>query len=1078
MRIVTLVLLAALPIARVVGAGSGPPEPPPAAPRLWLIPAVAPAPGPPVQVLGFVHPGSWLVEAPAAALSGRAAVPFADRRKVAAGLSRRLKRSHPGDQALELVLHPRAAPDHLAATLAKLAPEVRVFDRRPGPPRRLLLRVPGSRLGAVVELLQARPEVMWLDRYQPAVWLNVASVGPIQANADSGGDPPTATPIWDQGLIGSGQIIGIADSGLDRNEAWFRQYYNGSVLNGQITAAEAPVPPTIGALFPARKVVAYWVMPGASPYDDNQSCGLVATSFHGTHVTGTAAGDSGVASRPDNPNYDTGDGMAPQARILFQDLGDDQTGCLTGAGGAPMWAQARAGGALIHSNSYGAPAAGGYVASDQEVDDFLWRNEDMLIVFAAGNSGAATMTINHPGNAKHVLTVGALNHGTSTVPAGFSSRGPTPDGRIKPDLVAPGVGIVSARGNDLDATITAPQTLVLSGTSMATPAVAGGAALARQYFIDGFYPTGTANPADGFNPSGALLKAVLVNGTRTYPGTPETATGWGRIWLDSNLYFIGDDRALRVWALPNAAGLSTTESHQYSVQVTAGEEFRATLVWYDPAPSLASPAALVNDLDLVVTTPSATLLGNAFAAGESVSGGAGDRINPVEQVRLTAPEAGTYLVDVHAVTVPGNGQPQSDRQGYALVVSGGHCATNVAAAPDFTLSTDAGGVSIDVTAMVAGATSYQFYRAEGGCAVDRAEFDFAGARPGLMLLDATTQGGFRYGYRVRATDGCGEGPVSVCREIVSQAPCTLVPEFSAAAPAKFPLGDFCAVELSWDPATARCPPAGGVGYEVHRSQDPFFSPEPATLLGAGLAAPRYTDYQAPPGVTHYYRVVASDDLGNAAPATAAVAFPAVAYPAEASGPALGTFSDGGEALALARLEPPWRLTEQAAAEGARSYRNAPDGLNYPAETCAALTTPAIPLAAGAVLSYQARFELESNWDGVVVEISADGGSSWTDLPPAGGYPGDFAQTGSPPANACGYPASRGAFNGSSGGIFQTHQSDLAAWAGQTVRIRWRFSSDSGVEEDGFYLDSIEITNAGMPLACLPGELVFASGYER
>ena len=70
---------------------------------------------------------------------------------------------------------------------------------------------------------------------------------------------------------------------------------------------------------------------------------------------------------------------------------------------------------------------------------------------------------------------------------------------------------------------------------------------------------------------------------------------------------------------------------------------------------------------------------------------------------------------------------------------------------------------------------------------------------------------------------------------------------------------------------------------------------------------------------------------------------------------------------------------------------------------------------------------------MVVEISTNSGATWSDLPPAGGYPTNFGQTGSPPINACGYVASHGAFGGSSGGVFQTKTSSLAAFAGQTVR---------------------------------------------
>src|SRR5690606_24253125 len=110
----------------------------------------------------------------------------------------------------------------------------------------------------------------------------------------------------------------------------------------------------------------------------------------------------------------------------------------------------------------------------------------------------------------------------------------------------------------------------------------------------------------------------------------------------------------------------------------------------------------------------------------------------------------------------------------------------------------------------------------------------------------------------------------------------------------------------------------------------------------------------------------------------------------------------------------------------------------------ALTTLEVTLAAGApALQYRARWQIEANWDGVVVELSDDGGNSWTPITPAGGYPGNFSQTGNPPINGCGYPASQGAFNGTSpgfaSGTYQAVTHDLSAWAGQPVLIRWRLS---------------------------------------
>ncbi len=116
------------------------------------------------------------------------------------------------------------------------------------------------------------------------------------------------------------------------------------------------------------------------------------------------------------------------------------------------------------------------------------------------------------------------------------------------------------------------------------------------------------------------------------------------------------------------------------------------------------------------------------------------------------------------------------------------------------------------------------------------------------------------------------------------------------------------------------------------------------------------------------------------------------------------------------------------------------------------------------------YDLEFQWDGVVQELSIDGGADWIDLPPDGGYPSSFAQTGDPPANACGYDAAHGAFNGVSTvssnadpgngtatAVFKPFTTDLAAFSGQSVTIRWRFSSDPAANFAGFYLDTIHIS---------------------
>lgn len=953
------------------------------------------------------------------------------------------------------------------------------------------VRVAAANLDAFVAEAANIEDVSWMARFELPHLHNRDSIGPIQSNQATSAGGPTAdqAAIWTKGLTGAGQIAGIADSGLDRNQEFFINLNKGSGAVTAVTDAVNVSPPALGTTHPNNKVFGYFVMPGASPYDDNQNCGGGGTSFHGTHTSGTIAGDAGVTSTPSSGGWTVGDGMAPNAQLLFQDIGNDATGCLSGVGGQPMWEQSRAAGAFVHSNSYGSNFSGTYSGSDLEVDQTTWDNEDMLIVFSAGNDGPGASSIGHPGHAKNVLTVGALNHGNSASVVNFSSRGPASDGRRKPDIQAPGTSIISASGNDEDASGNGgAATKSLSGTSMSAPTVAGGATLMRQYFVDGYYPSGVKNAADSRKPLGAELKATLMNGTSFVTTTPDNNYGWGRIWLDNNLYFAGgatDVRDLRNFALTRDTGIKTGQTHSYQVQVDAGQEFRATLAWYDPPPALGTGAALVNNLDLEVQQGANIYKGNVIsgsgAAAVSVVGGSADILNPVEQVRFTAPVAGLYTLRVNGTAVPGNGDRYSDQQGYALAVSSAQCASAVTTpASALVLSTGATGVTLSPTH--ASASIFQAYRAEGSCASATAgDFQLIGPAANGSLLDSAAQGGVGYAYKVRFLDACGEGPLSVCQDIVSAAQCTLLPTFDPQSllSSSAPSGGACGVDLNWAAAASACPAAANVVYNVYRSTDPFFTPAAGNRIATGIGGTNFHDALVDPLTTYYYAVKAEDDTtGNGGPnggnETPEV-FRRKVTPA-ASTMIPGTFSDGADSPSFMLQDNVWSISNDRAATGVLSYRNALDGAGtYTPDTCASIETPPLTLQAGnPALSFKARYNIELQWDGVVMEISTNGGGTWSDLPPDGGYPDTLSQT---QGNGCGYPSTQGAFTGSSGGVFVNRSRNLSTFAGQTVQLRWRFTSDGGAEEEGFYLDDVQVSNASTPGSCQGGITLFANGFE-
>ncbi|WP_129127058.1 S8 family serine peptidase [Geomonas oryzae] len=516
------------------------------------------------------------------------------------------------------------------ASLAQVLGALRQLGAQPLTVGRDLVRV-RVETGALAGIA-ALEEVTWIGEYVEMELFNDTTSWVIQSNT------PGNTGIWDKGLHGEGEIVGVGDTGLDHDIPWIRD----------------PAGTAIGASH--RKLLGYDTTYG-DDYDSDYP-------GHGTHVCGTLAGD-----RTPVDGLTTANGMAPKARLFLQDLAAGATnGVYPPDDMGLLFGRAYEAGARLHSNSWGSSDRS-YSAFTQSVDRFLWEHPDFLALYANGNTGPASSTVGSPANAKNVVSVGASYNGSEAQNlASFSSNGPTADGRIKPTLVAPGVGIVSADSDGIKNSFNSGTT-TMSGTSMATPAVAGAAALVRQYFAQGYYPLRTATPVNAFLPPGALVKAVLINSARDMTGTgtdgpiPATGQGWGRVQLDRGLPFA--DAAGTLAVVNQTAGLGTEGAWNGQFRVPGGEPFKVTLVWADYPGAVGAAKALVNDLDLSVTAPDGSLfLGNVFAAGASVTGGVPDRLNVEEQVLIKAPASGLYTVSVSGYNVPMGPQP------FALAVTG------------------------------------------------------------------------------------------------------------------------------------------------------------------------------------------------------------------------------------------------------------------------------------------------------------------------------------------------------------------------------------------------------------------------
>lgn len=351
----------------------------------------------------------------------------------------------------------------------------------------------------------------------------------------------------------------------------------------------------------------------------------------------------------------------------------------------------------------------GYTLNNREIDDFIYSNQYLLAIFPAGNDGAkGPGGIGSPASAKNGLTVGSTQNdllslqykpnpstqsGSSNINdpilkdffgpnvlATHSSRGPTSDGRIKPDVVAPGEIVYSASKAGCANTDNA--VIGLTGTSMAAAAVAGAAALVRDYLARGFYGVGVIQGSSAIlNPTAAQIKAVLINSGANLLGaqgpgylgqlnkflyfdqnTPNPYQGFGRVQLSNVLYFNGTNSKPFFLERNETKAVATGETAIYCFQASEGARIKATLVWSDVAAATSTSVALVNNLDLIIVE---RMTGREFRSNGMENF---DDLNNVEQVEFVnnAGDGARFAAYVHGTNVPAGDGPQK----FSLVISG------------------------------------------------------------------------------------------------------------------------------------------------------------------------------------------------------------------------------------------------------------------------------------------------------------------------------------------------------------------------------------------------------------------------
>jgi len=954
--------------------------------------------------------------------------------------SRRL----PLDARIHRSLASALAGDHSAVDL-----ELSVFARAVGTGaskgvefRRSPVHLSG---GDLLRLLEEHPEIAYVEPvFSPEPHNNLAAQPGLMSVA----------PIWDLGYNGTGVVVSHNDTGVDLEH-----------------------PDLINAV-----VASY----GRMEYAD---------TAHGTHTVGSIAG-RGVSPAPKNVSG-CGDltqglpaaaGMAWGSTIITNNIFEDGHDSVDA-----MMAWAVDNGAHLSSNSWGligqtGPEVGYSSAAVQA--DAAVRDADpespgfqpISIFFSAGNTGPAPGTITAPGTAKNVLTIGAVENDRcgEWVPGHQigpdpeivltgSGRGPS-QGRLKPDLVAPGSDVLSLESGDpyaiqfWDQDWTGSELALNTGTSQACALAAGAGAVLHEAMWRN----------RGRRPSPALLKAVLIAAADGGGGGVDFGRGWGRLDLESATrgpvegtgVFLDQDETSNL-------GTGMSWSREVVVRSSASP-LALAVVWTDPPGEEDAEHPLVNDLDLMVTAPSGTAFrGNVLSGRWSTPDPGADRDsdNNVEVIRVENPEAGSWLVRVVAVDVPRHPVGLTG-QDFALAVVGDAAPCVEAPPPPVAVQAENLGANrIRVLwSAVSGATAYEISRSE-----------VSGGQPYLPLatveagteswVDTDVSGGSEYHYVVRAYRSCWS-EYSDEASAVSTGECLMTPAFLGLSSVDDPPHAGCSLELSWAPAEARC--SGLVGYTIYRGDEPGFEPGAGNRLVDSSTDTQWRDESLESGRDYYYVVRAwhdgqTDDDGNTTEIGGRPTGPEDVFLEDDAENGIDEWLRETGSPADTGTEP-WGVTDDDAWDGEAAFFVS-DEDRVKDQVFEMVEPIFLPADSTPVLDFAHRFRLHKGRDGGRLEYSTTGGLVWHDILEGGGQtvPDDRQrwQTG-------GYTDTIGAptnplfgtegWTGDSRGWIHSRV-DLADFAGRWLLLRWRFGCDDTPGAGwGWWLDGIRLV---VEHECLP-----------